>query len=41
VLEKNPNDADLVLILVLLRNAKDVANAEKYYLRTMEIDQIC
>jgi hypothetical protein len=38
VLEKNPNDADLVFNLGVIGNAKDVANAEKYYLRTMEID---
>jgi Tfp pilus assembly protein PilF len=37
--KKNPNDADLVFNLgVISGNAKDVANAEKYYLRTMEID---
>lgn len=39
VLEKNPNDADLVFNLgVISGNAKDVVNAEKYYLRAMEID---
>jgi Tfp pilus assembly protein PilF len=33
------NDADLVFNLgVISGNAKDVANAEKYYLRAMEID---
>ena len=39
VLERNPNDADLVFNLgVISGNAKDVVNAEKYYLRAMEID---
>ena len=39
VLEKNPNDADLIFNLgVLSANAKNVADAEKYYKRVLEID---
>jgi tetratricopeptide (TPR) repeat protein len=39
VLEKNPNDADLIFNLgVLSANAKNVADAEKYYNRVIEID---
>ncbi|HQE33503.1 MAG TPA: tetratricopeptide repeat protein, partial [Flavobacterium alvei] len=38
-LEKNPNDADLVFNLgVLSANAKNIADAEKYYKRVMEIN---
>jgi Tfp pilus assembly protein PilF len=35
---ENPNDADLVNLGVISGNAKDVANAEKYLFKTMEID---
>jgi tetratricopeptide (TPR) repeat protein len=38
-LEKNPNDADLIFNLgVLSANAKNVADAEKYYKRVIEIN---
>jgi tetratricopeptide (TPR) repeat protein len=38
-LEKNPNDADLVFNLgVISANAKNRADAEKYYLRVIEIN---
>ena len=40
VLEKNPNDADLVFNLgVISANAKNVPDAEKYYKRVIEINQ--
>lgn len=39
ILEKNPNDADLIFNLgVLSANAKNVADAEKYYKRVIEIN---
>ena len=39
LLEKNPNDADLVFNLgVLSANAKNTADAENYYKRVVEID---
>ena len=38
-LEKNPNDVDLIFNLgVLSANAKNPADAEKYYKKVMEID---
>jgi tetratricopeptide (TPR) repeat protein len=38
-LEKNPNNADLVFNLgVISYNNKELVDAEKYYLRTIEID---
>lgn len=38
-LDKNPNNADLVFNLgVISYNNKELADAEKYYLRTIEID---
>ncbi|MBU0942291.1 MAG: tetratricopeptide repeat protein [Bacteroidetes bacterium] len=39
ILEKNPNDADLVFNLgVISGNANDLANAEKYYAKAIEIN---